>query len=269
MIMNSDIRQRENELRKILNNKVHGSSEIYNLLIEYFQMNSDNNKYLLNASKKIKKSLAHFPVVISLINDIEKVLKNDNSKALNSYLQSLKIKKEKTYYNIFEKAEHSIRNIKTIITISHSKTLIEVFKLWRNFNPNIKVYVCESRLQNEGILMAEELLKIKIKTQIITEAMAGILMKKVDAVVLGADQILSNGNIVNKTGSRILAITAKYEKVPVYVFSSSDKKVKNRIFKPDISKHRELIINRNKKINYFNEDFEEIEKKLITKIFTN
>lgn len=261
------MRQREKELQKILDNKVHGSSELYNLLIQHFQKYSDDLDYIATASKRIKNNLAHFPVIINLINDIEVALKCNNIKYLKSYLQSLKIKKNKTYFNIFRKAENSISEINTVITISHSKTLIEIFRLWKKLNPILKVFVCESRPNNEGILMAEELLKLKIKTEIITEAMAGSKIKTADAVILGADQILSNGNIINKTGSRILAIIARYEGIPVYVFSTSDKKVRRRIKTKDAAEKNKFPVLNHKRLKYINENFEEIEKKLVTRIF--
>lgn len=68
---------------------------------------------------------------------------------------------------------------------------------------------------NEGKLFSEELKRNKIKNQLITEASTGKIIIQIDAVILGADQVLKNGSIVNKTGSRILAILAKYERIPL------------------------------------------------------
>ncbi|MFZ2866150.1 MAG: hypothetical protein WA440_15460, partial [Ignavibacteriaceae bacterium] len=65
-----------------------------------------------------------------------------------------------------------------------------------------------------------------------------------------ADQIFKNGSIVNKTGSRMLAILAKYERIPVYVLASKSK----------------LITKQTAKLP---EEFEEVESKLISKIFTD
>ncbi len=261
--------KREIELKKIITNKVHGSSELYNLIIQHYLKNSDDIDYLAEASKRIKKYLSHFPIIINFINDFDTLLKDSNKHNLKSTLPSFLINKTEAYKRIFKKAKNSIKNTKTVITLSHSKTLIEIFKLWKKFNPDLKVIVCESRPMDEGILMAEELLKLKIKTEIITEAMSGKIIKYADAVVLGADQILSNGNIINKTGSRILAITARYQKIPVYVFSTSDKKVKKRTSKESVIDNNKIKLPNNKKIKFINADFEEIENKLITKIFSD
>lgn len=260
------MRKRETELHNILNDNIHGSSELYNLLLNHFEKYCDDLNYISIASKGVKKYLIHFPIIINFIKEIEIVLKNKNPKALKLHLQTLYVKKDKTYADIFRKAEKSIREINSVITISHSKTLIEIFKLWKKLNPKIEVIVCESRPRNEGILMAEELVKSKIKTKIITEAMAGKIIKDTDAIILGADQLLSNGNIVNKTGSRILAIAAKYENIPVYVFSTSDKKVPKRILKKSMTAKAKIT---KQNLNYMRDDFEVVENKLITKIFSD
>ncbi len=131
---------------------------------------------------------------------------------------------ELVYQRIFDSGRSQLLGCNTVLTISHSKTLIKIFAIWKKLSPNLKVIISESRPENEGILMAKELLKLGIDCEIITEAMTGSVIKVVDAVILGADQILENGNIVNKTGSRLLAVLAKHHHLPVYVLASSVKR---------------------------------------------
>ena len=54
--------------------------------------------------------------------------------------------------------------------------------------------------------MAKELLKCGLKVDMITDAMAGIFVPKADAVIVGADAVLNNGNVINKAGSLSLAL---------------------------------------------------------------
>jgi len=82
------------------------------------------------------------------------------------------------------------------------------------------VYVKETRPRLQGArLTAWELKQWKIPALLISDGMAAHIMKteRVDAVIVGADRIASNGDSANKIGTYDLAISAKYHKVPFYV----------------------------------------------------
>jgi methylthioribose-1-phosphate isomerase len=68
-------------------------------------------------------------------------------------------------------------------------------------------------------LTAWELLRDGINTTVITESMAGPLMRSgdVDLVVVGADRIASNGDTANKIGTYTVAVLAHEHKIPFYV----------------------------------------------------
>ena len=68
-------------------------------------------------------------------------------------------------------------------------------------------------------LTAWELLRDGINTTVITESMAGPLMRAgdVDLVVVGADRIAANGDTANKIGTYTVAVLAREHKIPFYV----------------------------------------------------
>jgi translation initiation factor 2B subunit (eIF-2B alpha/beta/delta family) len=255
----------DKELEIILNDKVHGSSELLNLICKHLLKYSDNAAYLKIALNRINKYFSYFPILTNFTKEVENILNGKKNESLSDYLRDFSKKKNEVYQTIFEMAEKYLSKYKTVLTISHSKTLIKILELWKKSNPNLKVIVCESRPKQEGLIMAEELFSLKIDTEIITEGMAGKLIKNIDAVILGADQILRNGNIINKTGSRMLAVLAKFQKLPVFVFATSDKTVNKKIIKDE----NEAASIKGKRLRLRNENFEEIENKLITKIFTD
>ena len=141
--------------------------------------------------------------------------------------------------------------------------------MWTKSGPDSKIIICESRPENEGILMAKDLAKMGIQPEVITGAVSGNVIKKVDAVVLGADQILTNGNIVNKSGSKLLAVLANYHHLPVFVLASKDKRVKEKRFIVDMYHVKKTNNSTDKLIKYRSETFEEIGSQLITRIFTD
>jgi methylthioribose-1-phosphate isomerase len=76
-------------------------------------------------------------------------------------------------------------------------------------------------------LTAWELSKDNIPVTVITDSMAGHVMKqgKVDCVVVGADRIAANGDAANKIGTYMVAVLAKQHDIPFYVaapFSTVD-----------------------------------------------
>jgi methylthioribose-1-phosphate isomerase len=68
-------------------------------------------------------------------------------------------------------------------------------------------------------LTAWELLRDGIETTVITDNMAGAIMRtgRVDLVVVGADRIAANGDTANKVGTYTVALVAREHKVPFYV----------------------------------------------------
>jgi methylthioribose-1-phosphate isomerase len=92
----------------------------------------------------------------------------------------------------------------------------------------IHVYADETRPFLQGSrLTAWELMKDGIPTTVISDNMAGTMMKqgKIGAIVVGADRIAANGDVANKVGTYTVAILAKEHKIPFYVaapFSTID-----------------------------------------------
>ena len=84
----------------------------------------------------------------------------------------------------------------------------------------IAVFADETRPFLQGSrLTAWELVREGISTTVITESMAGPLMRagEIDLVVVGADRIAANGDTANKIGTYTVAVLAHEHKVPFYV----------------------------------------------------
>jgi methylthioribose-1-phosphate isomerase len=84
----------------------------------------------------------------------------------------------------------------------------------------IAVFADETRPFLQGArLTAWELVREGISTTVITESMAGPLMRagEIDLVVVGADRIAANGDTANKIGTYTVAVLAHEHKVPFYV----------------------------------------------------
>jgi methylthioribose-1-phosphate isomerase len=84
----------------------------------------------------------------------------------------------------------------------------------------LHVYADETRPFLQGSrLTAWELMKDGIDTTVISDNMAGAMMRqgKIQAIVVGADRIAANGDVANKIGTYTVAVLAKEHGIPFYV----------------------------------------------------
>jgi methylthioribose-1-phosphate isomerase len=84
----------------------------------------------------------------------------------------------------------------------------------------VRVLADETRPFLQGArLTAWELLRDGVPTTVITDSMAGALMRagEVDVVVVGADRIAANGDTANKIGTYTVAVLAREHGIPFYV----------------------------------------------------
>jgi len=84
----------------------------------------------------------------------------------------------------------------------------------------LHVFADETRPFLQGSrLTAWELMKDGIPTTVISDNMAGAIMRqgKIGAVIVGADRIAANGDVANKIGTYTVAVLAKEHGIPFYV----------------------------------------------------
>jgi len=110
------------------------------------------------------------------------------------------------------------------LATSYYGTALGVIRAAVSHGKRIKVFADETRPVLQGArITAWELKEDGIPVTLITDNMAGYVMSKrlVDAVVVGADRIASNGDAANKIGTYTLSVLAKYHSVPFYVVAPS------------------------------------------------
>src|ERR1700726_180354 len=99
-------------------------------------------------------------------------------------------------------------------------TALGVFRAAIEQGKKIHVYADETRPFLQGSrLTAWELMKDGIPTTVISDNMAGAMMKqgKIGAIIVGADRIAANGDVANKIGTYTVAVLAKENGLPFYV----------------------------------------------------
>jgi len=99
-------------------------------------------------------------------------------------------------------------------------TALGVFRSAVEAGKRISVIADETRPFLQGArLTAWEMVQEKIPVTLITDNMAGYMMAQgeIDAVVVGADRVASNGDVANKIGTYMVAVLAQRHNIPFYV----------------------------------------------------
>jgi methylthioribose-1-phosphate isomerase len=99
-------------------------------------------------------------------------------------------------------------------------TALGVIRAAAEQGKRVAVLADETRPFLQGArLTAWELVKDGIDTTVITDNMAGAMMRlgHIDLVVVGADRIAANGDVANKIGTYSVAVLAREHGIPFYV----------------------------------------------------
>ena len=142
-------------------------------------------------------------------------LASEVARVSSMFLQKLEITKEK----IAEVGSKRIFHHARILTHCHSSTVTNMLHKAKLDGKTFEVVCTESRPVFQGRLTAKEMLDFGIKTTMIVDSAVRNFMNDIDFVVVGADAITSEGNVINKIGTSAVALAAKEARTPFYVVS--------------------------------------------------
>jgi len=117
----------------------------------------------------------------------------------------------------------TICNAGSIATAKYG-TALSPFHLGSERGKQFQVFACETRPVFQGArLTVWELQQSGVDVTLITDSMAAhtIQAKQIEAIIVGADRIASNGDTANKIGTYNLAILANAFQIPFYVAAPS------------------------------------------------
>jgi len=109
----------------------------------------------------------------------------------------------------------------TIVTLSYSENVLEAIKMAHGRGHINRVYVLESGPLFEGRTLANALSDAGVPATAVPDADGASLMARASCALVGADGVLRDGSVVNKTGTHGLARAAADRKKPFYVACES------------------------------------------------
>lgn len=137
------------------------------------------------------------------------------SQASGQFLTQL----EESSKRIAEIGARRIRHDSVILTHCHSSTVTNLLKQAKREGKSFEMICTETRPILQGQTTAKEMLEIGVKTSFIVDSAARFFMNEVDLVLVGADAITSEGNVINKIGTSTVALVAAESRTPFYVVS--------------------------------------------------
>ena len=214
-----------------------GATAAYGLVLSIFEKN--DLSFLKKSSEEL---VASRPTAINLKWAIDRMMKKlsgvnekdilkialNEAKAITEedvkFCKSIGLNGLKIIEDIANKKKDSVNilthcNAGWLATIDWGTATSPIYHAHQN-GIKVHIWVDETRPRNQGAnLTSYELNEEGISNTVITDNAGGILMQRgqVDMCIVGTDRTLSNGDVCNKIGTYLKALSAKDNNIPFYV----------------------------------------------------
>jgi 8-oxo-dGTP pyrophosphatase MutT (NUDIX family) len=120
-----------------------------------------------------------------------------------------------------DEAARMLHPYRRVLTHSASRAWRDALVQW--WQPGREVVVTESRPKREGVHLGRELAQAGVRVTLISDAAAGVFVPRCEAVLVGADAIGGDDQLINKAGTRLIALAARDSGVPCYAVAQTHK----------------------------------------------
>ena len=237
-----DLRTVKDAINAIITMEVRGAPLIgamaaYGLVLSIIEKN--DLSYLKKSSENLIKSR---PTAINLKWSVDRMMKKlsgvndkdilniaiDEAKSITEedvgFCKNIGLNGLKIIEEIFDKKKDTVNilthcNAGWLATIDWGTATSPIYHAHQK-GIKVHVWVDETRPRNQGAnLTSYELNEEGVSNTVITDNAGGILMQRgqVDMCIVGTDRTLSNGDVCNKIGTYLKALSAKDNKIPFYV----------------------------------------------------
>ena len=238
--------------------------------------------FLKGISNAAERLLSTRPTAISLHNGVRMTLKDvDGQPDLNSARNLVMANADAFVKNsnsaverIGQHAAGLLEKPGKAITICNSTAAITAIIACHRAGKIVGVYACETRPKRQGLITARELSEAGVPVTLIVDSAMRYVMPEVAVAFVGTDTLESDGSVINKIGTHLLAATARDFKVPFYACAETYKflpasKIGRRV---EIEKRssREIVSGTEipNGVEIFNPVFDRVPPELITGIIT-
>ena len=104
-----------------------------------------------------------------------------------------------------------------VLTHCHSSAVSEVLRTARKNGVDYELFLTETRPRYQGRITAGEMVEAGVKATMLVDSAVRTFLNRVDLVLVGSDAITSEGNVINKIGTSLIALAAQEARTPFYV----------------------------------------------------
>lgn len=214
----------EELFRSIENDRESGSRELLERLVDGLRrsldeappMDAETAATLPRRVASLRPAMTAFTNTAALLHrDLETAGPDDHPGTLRQTLESLRERLDGSIPRIVDTLARTDADDTGVMTFSRSSTVLGALRERASLE---RLVVLHSHPGGEGITLARELAD-HAEVTFAYDAEAGAYFEGVDALYLGADALGTDGTVLNKTGSRLLARAAR--DVPVRVLADS------------------------------------------------
>lgn len=259
----------DEKLSSIIRDNKSGSQLLLLELNKWIANNIDSIENIEEFIHFLLNQFASFQNIESYLNNLLRSTKQNNTEGIKIIISETEYRFNTLPDILFNKGVNFFQNLNKIVTLSNSYTVLQFLLKLNEYKNKLVVAVSESRPVNEGRVLAQYLLEHNVKVNLITEAIIADTVCEFDAALIGADKVLGNGNIINKVGSKVLAINCKHYNKPFYVIADKTKFSNNNQFNCNPSAPQEIWENEHKNLTINNYYFEEVDRLLISELISD
>ena len=156
---------------------------------------------------------------VSTIEEIKRALVSE-AKRIDSEDEEMELKLSRLGSSLIKDGDTIMTHCNTGALAAGYGTALGTLRYAWESGKKLHVFACETRPLLQGArLTAWELARYGIPFTLIADTMTGYFLSqgKIDCVIVGADRIVTNGDVANKIGTYNLAVLAMENGVPFYV----------------------------------------------------
>ncbi|THG16036.1 hypothetical protein TEA_028935 [Camellia sinensis var. sinensis] len=126
---------------------------------------------------------------------------------------------------IAEQAVEHIHQNEVILTLGHSKTVLEFLSAAKEKKRSFRVVAAEGAPRYQGHVLAKELVKRGVQSTVVTDSAVFAMISRVNMVIVGVHAVMANGGVIAPVGMRMVALAARNYAVPLVVVAGTHKQL--------------------------------------------
>lgn len=272
---------REEALRRIRSDRSSGAAELLRRAADVFPLLrgetvesiEDARRLVVDTCRALTEAQPYMAGIANLADSVKRAVADaDASQAIEKAALAAREFVEKAATAAERTAELTSAQIPenaTVLTHSRSSTVLNAFVRARRAGRRFGVIATESRPLFEGRAVAETLAREGIAVTLIADAAAALVMERADLIMVGADRVTPE-YVVNKIGTRMIALAANEVLVPVHAITDLSKFTRETMLpeRPDLQGPGDLWRDRPSDVQVINRLFEPTPLALFTTIIT-